>query len=109
MTKLKIKSLKEGMVLADDIRDHNGMLILSQGQIITEKHLRTFKSWGITEIDIEGAVEEEDKAGPIEKNEKNIPAEVKEKVDELFRYTDKQHPAIAELMELCKLRKIESL
>jgi len=30
-------------------------------------------------------------------------------VDELFRYTDKQHPAIAELMELCILRKTESL
>jgi hypothetical protein len=108
MTKVKIRNLKEGMILADDVRDQNGMLILSQGKSISEKYLRTFKSWGITEINIEGTIEEDDKAGP-EKNEENIPVEVKEKVDDLFRFTDKQHPAIAELMELSILRKMESL
>jgi hypothetical protein len=51
MVKVKIKDLQEGMILADNVRDQNGMLIVSQGQSISEKHLRTFKSWGITEID----------------------------------------------------------
>ncbi|MDA1110748.1 MAG: hypothetical protein O3A78_13205 [Nitrospinae bacterium] len=109
MVKVKIKDLQEGMILADNVRDQNGMLIVSQGQSISEKHLRTFKSWGITEIDIVESMGEKDEADPPEKKEGNVSAGVKEQVDELFRYTNKQHPAIAELMELCILRKTESL
>ncbi len=109
MAKVKVKDLQEGAILADDVRDQNGMLILSQGQSVSGKHLRTFKSWGVTEIDIETIEEGEIEACSIEKNEDTVSAEVKAKVDELFRYTDTQHPAMAELMELCILRKTESL
>jgi hypothetical protein len=109
MTKVKIKDLQEGMILAGDVKDQNGMLIVSQGQSISEKHLRTFKTWGITEIDIEGNMGDRAEVGPAEKNAVIVSEEVKEKVDELFRYTDKQHPATVELMELCILRKTESL
>lgn len=109
MTKVKVKDLQGGMVLADDVRDQNGMLILAQGQSVSEKHLRTFKSWGITEIDIDVNGGGSGQADRTEKNERIVSVEVKEKVDELFQYTDKQHPAIAELIELCLLRKMESL
>ena len=109
MTKVKIKDLQEGMILADDVKDQNGMLIVSHGQSISEKHLRTFKTWGITEIDIEENMGDQEEVGPGGKNEVIVSEEVKEKVDELFRYTDKQHPAMVELMELCIVRKTESL
>ena len=109
MAKVKIRDLQEGMILADDVLDQNGMLILSAGQNITDKHLRTFKAWGVTEANVEGDQERETEVCLTEKNAENVSAEVKKKVDELFRYTDKQHPAMAELMELCILRKMESL
>lgn len=110
MSKVKIKDLQEGMIVALAVKDKNGMLIVSQGQKITDKYIRTFKTWGITEIDIEKTVENHgDKDCLAEKKVVIVSAEVKEKVDDLFRYTDKQHPAMVELMELCILRKTESL
>ncbi len=97
------------MILANDVSDQNGMLIASQGLSISGKHLRTFKSWGITEIDIESVEEEKVETCVAAKNESDVSAEVNAEVVELFRYTDTQHPAIVELRELCILRKMESL
>jgi len=108
MAKIKIKDLQEGKILASDVRDQNGMLILSQGREITGKHIHIFKAWGIPEVDIERVAEEEITAPHAENIAKNLPDNVRGEVDELFRYVDVRHPAMAELMELCILRKMES-
>jgi hypothetical protein len=109
MATKKIKDLQEGMILAGDVKDRNGMLIASHGQRVSEKHLRTFKSWGVTEVDIEESVREKTEAGLAKKEHVKVPEAVREDVDELFRYADKRHPAMVELMELCIVRKTESL
>lgn len=109
MAKIKVRNIQNGMILASDVSDQNGMLIASQGLSISEKHLRTFKSWGITEIDIEIVEEEKVETCVTAKNESDVSAEVNAEVVELFRYTDTQHPAMVELRELCILRKMESL
>jgi len=97
------------MILASDVKDRNGMLIASHGQRVSEKHLRTFKSWGITEVDIGESMGGKTEAGLAKKEEVEVPEAVMADVDELFRYADKRHPAMVELMELCIVRKTESL
>lgn len=110
MANVRIKDLKQGMVLANHARDPNGRLLLSAGEEITGKLIRTFKAWGITEVDIEGHGDGEraTEGLPSVINAEQVPTEVREEVDELFRYTDRQHPAIKELVELCTLRKMKS-
>lgn len=110
MAKVRLKDLKLGMVLASHARDPNGRLLLPAGEEITDKHIRTFKAWGMAEVDVEG---DKDEAGvpasqPAVKKVKTVPVQVQEEVDELFRYSNREHPAIKELMELCVLRKMES-
>ena len=103
MAKVRVKNLKLGMVLASHARDPNGRLLLPAGEEVTDKHIRTLKAWGISEVDIEGNKDEE---GPFSDNkEGSVPKQVKEEVDELFRYSNRKHPAIMELVELCVLRK----
>lgn len=111
MAIVRIKDLKAGMVLASHARDTNGRLLLTVGEAITEKHIRTFKAWGIVEFDIKDSVDEEnvpDEEG-VGVSAEQAPSEVKEEVDDLFRYSNKQHPAIKELIELCISRKMASL
>ena len=108
MGKVRIKDLKMGMILGSHARDPNGRLLLPAGEEITDKHILTLKAWGIAEVDIEGNEDEVAKGQPSVKKAKPVPTQVIEEVDELFRYTNKQHPAIKELIELCKLRKMES-
>lgn len=108
MGKVRIKDLKMGMILASHARDPNGRLLLPAGEEITDKHIRTLKAWGIAEVDIEGDKDEVSEGQPSVKNAEQVSTQVMEEVDELFRYTNKQHPAIKELIELCKLRKMGS-
>jgi hypothetical protein len=108
MAKIRIKDLKMGMVLASHAKDPNGRLLLPAGEKISDKHIRTLMAWGITEVNIEGNEDEALKSKPSAKNTQPFPQQLAEEVGELFRYSNGQHPAIKELIELCKLRKMKS-
>ena len=51
---INIRNLEPGMVTAGDVTDSRGQIILGKGRKITEKHLRIFSMWGVTEAKIEG-------------------------------------------------------
>ena len=52
--KITISELKEGMTLAKDVTSPNGQLLLKGGAPITDKHIRAFKMWGISEFEMDG-------------------------------------------------------
>ncbi|SEP80412.1 hypothetical protein SAMN05421693_10691 [Ectothiorhodospira magna] len=39
-----------GMVLAEDVRDRSGRLLLSAGLPLREKHIRVLKTWGVFQV-----------------------------------------------------------
>ncbi|MGM0678080.1 MAG: hypothetical protein ACQETW_11825 [Pseudomonadota bacterium] len=41
-----------GTVLAEDVRDRSGRLLLSAGIPLKDKHLRVLKTWGVTQVAI---------------------------------------------------------
>jgi len=58
MNKLNIEDIKPGMILAQPVRNHQGVLLLEAGARITKKNIRIFKSWGVFEISIKGGLTE---------------------------------------------------
>jgi len=54
--------LESGMVLAGEVKDVNGRLLLAKGEEIQPSHIRVFKMWGVSEVNIVGEVEIEDSA-----------------------------------------------
>ncbi|MFQ5443371.1 MAG: hypothetical protein ACE5EK_02020, partial [Nitrospinales bacterium] len=50
----KLKSVKAVMVVEIDVKDLTGRVLLTSGNAILEKHIKIFKSWGITEVFIKG-------------------------------------------------------
>ena len=54
MIKLGIEDLKPGMILDQPVRNRQGVLLLEAGAKITQKNIRIFKSWGVSEIIILG-------------------------------------------------------
>lgn len=42
--------IKEGMVLADDIINQNGYILVTAGTEIKSNHIRVFKTWGIDSV-----------------------------------------------------------
>jgi HD-like signal output (HDOD) protein len=87
--------IKSGQVLAEEVRDINGRLLLSRGHTIEANHIRIFKIWGISEVTLVGADRHDDTSdgsldpAMIEQTKKNLEA--------LFCHVDLEHPAIKEI------------
>ncbi len=56
---LNINDLKEGMILAADVKNKHGNIMIKQGMTLTERHIMLLKAWGIPDADVEGADREQ--------------------------------------------------
>ncbi len=95
MATLNIKDVCEGMVVADDIRNQEGALLLKQGQEIERRHIRLLKTWGIYHLEVLIEKDEESEELP-----KGIPQDILEQIQHLFTYNNLDHPAIRTLFFL---------
>jgi len=59
MGNVTISELKPDMVLASDLRDQSGRLLISKGTTLTPKYIKICKMWGVIEADIVGISQEE--------------------------------------------------
>ena len=50
MEKISLKELKVGMVIAQDVVGKDRRLLLTTGAMLTQRHIRAMKIWGITHI-----------------------------------------------------------
>jgi hypothetical protein len=90
--------LKPGMLLAGETRDVHGRLILAKGKRICLSHIKNFKIWGITEVNISGDAPLKDKP-QSQDNSKTI-EKTKERVKYIFSHVDLEHPAAKEIFRL---------
>ncbi len=106
MALVHIDNLKAGMLLAADVHDRNGRLLLGADADLTDKHIYIFRTWGVLEADIAG-VEEDNNARPfIDSIDPELRAAAEAEIKSLFRHNDLDHPAIIELMRISVLRKV---
>lgn len=107
MSNIKIHLLKPGMVLAEEINNHSGRKLFPEGIHLTEKHIINLKAWGITEANIQG--EGSDLESTLELGDvdpKQMAVAEKEAIF-LFRHSNREHPAVAELMHLFCLNRLQ--
>lgn len=104
---ITIDDLAPGMMLKSNVCDRSGRLLLPAGNELTEKHLKIFRTWGVTEADIAGD-DSGEAAKPVFGDDVDPAqlAEAEEAVARLFVHNDPEHPAIRELMRLCVQRRL---
>ena len=107
MGKVAIENIEIGMVLAGDVQDRSGRMLLGAGAELTQKHLVIFRTWGVLEADIagQGNSEPADQI-PVDVDPLELAA-AEQALTSLFRHTNRAHPAIIELMRLAALRKVQ--
>jgi hypothetical protein len=107
---LKTQNLKPGMTLAQEVKSHSDRILLPEGTVLTEKHILNLKAWGTAEADIF----EKSMVGSFTPPEA-VPvdpeklAKAKEEVEDLFYFSNQDHPAIAELMRLSSLNRLKKM
>jgi len=95
---LQTHKLKPGLVLAEEVRDINGRLLLGKGKRIDESHIRIFKIWGIAEVHVYGAIGLKDKPESFVNPE--LIEKTEDKIKPIFAHVDLDHPAIKEIFRL---------
>lgn len=106
MKNIKLDEIKAGMVLARDVKGRFGRGLLLAGNVVTEKHLKIFKSWGITEIIVEKnqVSSEEGLKKPAEASAHHD--RIERRMKGLFKFNDFKHPAIRELFQIALNRNL---
>jgi putative nucleotidyltransferase with HDIG domain len=97
MATVRIKKLKPGMVLADDVYDIKGRLLMPRGKPIGPEHIRILKIWGIPQVDIAGA-SEDGEAASVPPDPIRLEA-ARQETEQLFVLTERDHPAIREIFD----------
>ena len=92
------------MVLADDLTDKMGRLLMTRGTVFTDKYLKICKMWGVVEAQVEGVSGDDINAFELDDLDPKELAKATELVHKRFCQTDIDHPAIRELVRLCILR-----
>ena len=106
MPKVAVADIEVGMMLATDVKDRSGRTLLKAGIELTDKHIKIFKTWGVTQVEIVGkettvSIEEVIIANPQLEQEANQLAE------KIFRHVDPDHTLFSELIPVWKKRYIK--
>jgi HD-like signal output (HDOD) protein len=99
MIEIKTDQLKHGMVLAEDVCNSNGRLLLPKGQELEVGHLRILKMWGIFQIRIEG--DDPDGLEPVDGQDAARSDQARMDILQRFANLDPDHPAVREVVEIC--------
>jgi hypothetical protein len=106
MALIRFDNLAAGMLLAKDVFDRSGRLLLAGGTELTPKHIRILQTWGVSEVDINSAdVQEMISVLPEEVSQEQLDA-VEELFRNRFRFADLSHPAMKELFHLSVMHKV---
>ena len=90
--------LKPGLILAEEARDVNGRLVLAKGKKIQTFHIKKFKIWGITEVNIYDDIVFKHELD-LNNNSETI-EKTKERLEYIFSHNDLEHPAVKEIFRL---------
>lgn len=92
MLRVALERLRDGVVLAGDVRDASGRLLLTKGQPIDVGQIRLLKIWGVPEV----LVREQDQAFATQRedNDESRRSRVERTVKTIFQHVDAGHPAI---------------
>lgn len=98
---LNINDLKPGMVLAQSAKNKHGAVILGEGNVLTEKHINFFKTWGVTGVDIKDIDTDKLIKQEMEALPNDIVESIERELDELFP-PFKDNPVMEEIYKIVK-------
>jgi hypothetical protein len=103
--KVHTDNLSPGKILAADVRDRSGRLLLGAGTELSERHLNILRTWGVVEVEIAGSEDGECDLNSSNPIDSALWDAIEKEIAPLFRHTDNTHPAVKELMRMRIVRE----
>ena len=101
---INIDNIEPGMVLAMDVKDRAGRILMAAGNEVTEKHLRIFRMWGVTEADVQGVEMDDVTAKATMAVDPEQLRRANDRMQALFVHANTENPFMKELLRLATLR-----
>lgn len=108
MPRVKTSELKEGMVVAKDVKNIDDMLLVSAKAVLTTRLINNFKAWGVPAIDVEASdlIENHD---PLGRLPPNLVEQLKADTKAVFWKPDETSPVFGEIFKLMLLRRARKI
>jgi hypothetical protein len=104
---VSVDDLEAGMMLAEEVRDQQGRLLMPAGTELTPRHLRAFRLWGILAVRTQAGDQDLVPVEPPLSPEQLAQGRVA--VLDRLRDSDPAHPLMAELVLFCAAREARRL
>ena len=108
MARVKTDVLEEGMVVAGDVKNVEGMLLVPAGCQLTERQINVFRAWGVEEIEIEGSQPAHD-SDPLANLPPETVTELSAEIRNRFWEADDTNPVFAEVFKLMLHRRARTV
>jgi hypothetical protein len=105
MPRVKTESLQEGMVVASDVKNMDGMLLIPSGCSLTERQIDILQAWGLAEIEVQATEGGAADADPLATLTPDVVAKMTAELKALFWKPDEANPVFAEVLKLILQRR----
>ena len=106
MAVVTLEQAHAGMILATDVKDRRGRLLMPAGRELTDKHVEAFRMWGVLSVDIQGGPSNEP---PRRVFDEATLERADWETDLLFTNASEPHPFLKELRAIARLRIAEAI
>ncbi len=98
---MQIEQIRPGMTLHSDIHDTSGRLLTKADTVLTKKHIKILKTWGVTQAKIKDDNAQDEAQLP----DQNPPSDAEieqatEIANHLFSQTNRDHPVMQQLLSI---------
>jgi hypothetical protein len=107
--RIKTELLQEGMTVAVDVKNIDGMLLIPAGCELKERQINILQAWGVAEIDIEATAEAVAASDPLSKLPPETVAAMTAELKALFWQPDEASPVFNEIFRLMLLRRAKTV
>ncbi|MGA2174860.1 MAG: hypothetical protein ABSH38_07750 [Verrucomicrobiota bacterium] len=104
MPRVKTGELKEGMVVAKDVKNIDDMLLLPAKAVLTGRQIDILQAWGVAELEVEASDLLGD-ADPLARLPPEVAAQLAAQIKALFWQADDSNPVFAEIFKLMLWRR----
>ena len=98
--------VRPGMVVATEVTDRRGRLLIPAGNELSESHVQALRMWGVTHLEVEGDGFEDDSSVS---DDPQVVAAAEQAVDAILKHNDPAHPFMGVLRKTAVKRQIEAL
>jgi hypothetical protein len=100
---MRLDQARENMLLARDVTDPNGRVLIKAGTRLTKRHIDALKAWGIPELKVRPPGS---KGAGTARGDEDL-ALLRRSLDARFAMANLSHPAVAALYRYCLERAVQ--